>query len=100
MTVAATLCGFYCALTSAVGIYFYLVLAIMEFKDNLTLKYFWNVERPKTDIFTLLPNGTKKFELLFAEHAPVQSEKGIAFLVLAIIEAVFVVGCCLCAKAS
>jgi hypothetical protein len=46
MSVFATMCGFYCALTSGVGIYFYLVLAIMEWKGNLTLKYIWNVEKP------------------------------------------------------
>lgn len=43
-----TFCGFYCALTSAVGIYFYLILAIMEYKGNLTLKYIWNV--PKVEV--------------------------------------------------
>ena len=48
MSIFATYCGFYCALTSAVGVYFYLVLAIMEYKGNLTLKYIWNVEKPIT----------------------------------------------------
>jgi hypothetical protein len=48
MSFFATCCGFYCALTSAVGIYFYLILAIMEFKGNLTLKYIWNTEKPAT----------------------------------------------------
>lgn len=48
MSFEATFCGFYCALTSAVGIYFYLILAIMEYKGNLTLKYIWNV--PKVEV--------------------------------------------------
>ena len=29
-----TCCGFYCAMTAMVGIYFFLVLAIMEYRGN------------------------------------------------------------------
>jgi hypothetical protein len=95
MSAFATMCGFYCALTSAVGIYFYLVLAIMEFKGNLTLKYIWNVERP-----AVYKDEAGIFNVEFDEEAPKQDMKGTAFLVLAIVEAVFLVGCCVCANAS
>lgn len=89
MSALATLCGFYCALTSAVGIYFYLILAIMEYKNNLTLKYIWNVEKPS--------GGEPEH---FDEVAPSTTTKGTAFLVLAAIEAAFVIGCLFCANAS
>ena len=84
-----TYCGFYCALTSGVGMYFYLVLALMELKGNLVLRYIWNVEKP---------NNSK--EELMSEHSPDQHTKGIAFLVLVAIEAVFLIGCCICANVS
>ena len=29
-----TCCGFYCAMTAAVGVYFFFILGIMEFKGN------------------------------------------------------------------
>jgi len=32
-----TCCGFYCAMTSLVGIYFFLIIAIMEFRGNAYL---------------------------------------------------------------
>lgn len=91
MSAFATLCGFYCALTSAVGIYFYLVLAIMEYKGNLTLKYIWNVERPTV-------NGSEYED--FDKEAPSMTTKGTAFIVLAIIEVAFVIGCLVCANIS
>jgi hypothetical protein len=52
MSFLATCCGFYCALASAVGIYFYLVLGIMELKGNHYLKYHMNsnVDQKKTGI--------------------------------------------------
>ena len=90
MSFFATCCGFYCALTSAVGIYFYLILAIMEFKGNLTLKYIWNTEKPAT-------SGTDEqmSELMADPHT-----KGIAFMVLAGVEAAFLIGCLVCANIS
>ena len=38
--------------------------------------------------------------MFFDDEAPSQSTKGAAFLVLAIIEAAFLVGCCVCANIS
>jgi len=89
MSFLATCCGFYCALTSAVGIYFYLVLAIMEYKGNLTLKYIWNVEKPET-------TGTE-------EDMPAESfqhDKATAFMILVAVEAAFLIGCLVCANIS
>ena len=37
MGLLQTFCGFYCAMTSLVGIYFFLVLAVMEFRGNAFL---------------------------------------------------------------
>ena len=88
MSAFITYCGFYCALTSAVGIYFFLVLGLMELQGNLTLRYIWNVEKPNNK------------EELMSEHSPDQHMKGIAFLVLGGIEAVFLVGCLICANVS
>jgi hypothetical protein len=97
MSAFSTLCGFYCALTSAVGIYFYLVLAIMEYKGNLTLKYIWNVERPSGNTTDADKNSVyNQFDAL----APEQSMKGTAFLILAIVEACVLIGCCVCANIS
>ena len=33
-----TCCGFYCAMTSLVGIYFFIIIAVMEFRGNAYLK--------------------------------------------------------------
>ena len=90
MSFFATCCGFYCALTSAVGIYFYLILAIMELKGNLTLKYIWNTEKPATS-----GESEPMSELMADPHT-----KGIAFLILAGIEAAFLIGCLVCANVS
>lgn len=90
MSFFATCCGFYCALTSAVGIYFYLVLAIMEYKGNLTLKYIWNVEKPET-------TGTVE-EL--DKVSPTMHDKATAFMILAGVEAAFLIGCLVCANIS
>ena len=90
MSFFATCCGFYCALTSAVGIYFYLILAIMELKGNLTLKYIWNTEKPATS-----GESEPMSELMADPHT-----KGIAFLILAGIEAAFLIGCLVCANIS
>jgi hypothetical protein len=96
MSAFATLCGFYCALCSAVGIYFFLVLAFMEYKGNLTLKYIWNVEKPEGKVM----DDDGNFNILFDSEAPSQETKGKAFIVLAIVEACFLVGCCICANIS
>ena len=37
MGFARTCCGFYCAMTAAVGVYFFFILGIMEFKGNTYL---------------------------------------------------------------
>ena len=62
----------------------------MEFKGNLTLKYIWNVEKPET-------SGTVEE---MSKHSPDQKTKAIAFLILAGVEAAFVIGCLVCANIS
>ena len=37
MSFAKTCCGFYCAMTAAVGVYFFFILGIMEFRGNTYL---------------------------------------------------------------
>lgn len=90
MSFLATCCGFYCALTSAVGIYFYLILAIMELKGNLTLKYIWNTEKPEHS-----GDVEPMSDLMADPHT-----KGIAFMILAGVEAAFLIGCLVCANIS
>jgi hypothetical protein len=77
-----------------VGIYFYLVLAIMEYKGSLTMKYIWNVEAEKNS------DGDHKAFTPGEGDIPDPKTKGLAFLILAGIEVLFVVGCLFCANAS
>lgn len=45
-----TCCGFYCAMTSLVGIYFFIILAIMEWRGNSYLtQIIQNVEPEVVD---------------------------------------------------
>lgn len=37
MSALKTVCGFYCASVALVGIYFFIILAIMEFRGNTYL---------------------------------------------------------------
>ena len=96
MSAFATCCGFYCALISFVGIYYYLVLAIMEYRGNLTLKYIWNVERP-SDGFQ---DANGNYNSTFSDEAPNMTTKGQAFLVLVVVEICFLAGCLVCANVS
>ena len=41
-----SLCCYYCGFTALVGIYFHLVLSAMEYKQNQSLKYTWNINKP------------------------------------------------------
>ena len=76
MSAFLTCCGFYCAFTALVGIYFFIVLAIMEARKNPFLTFEYN--KPPTD------------------YGP----KVTAFVVVACIEAVLMVGCFFCGKWS
>ena len=38
MGLAKTCCGFYCASVALVGVYFFVIMAIMEFKGNTYIK--------------------------------------------------------------
>ena len=82
MGAAKTCCGFYCAMTSLVGVYFFVILAIMEFRENQYLvQIVQNIEGKN-------------------EEQIDPSSKGTAFIITAIIEAVFFVLCYMCGMSS
>ena len=76
MSAFLTCCGFYCAFTSLVGIYFFIVIAIMEYRKNPFLTYEYNV--PKQDY----------------------ANKYTAFFIVAAIEVVLCIGCFICGRSS
>ena len=76
MSAFLTCCGFYCAFTALVGIYFFIVIGIMEYRHNPFLAYEYN--SPKTDFQT----------------------KYVAFFIVAGIEIVLCVGCFICGRSS
>ena len=89
-----TCCGFYCAMTAAVGVYFFFILGIMEFKGNSfvtnVLQY---VPCEGYDELTLTcPSG--KVEQINKDT------KGIAFMITACIELILVFACYMCGKSS
>lgn len=49
MSAFLTYCGFYCALTAFVGMYFFGVLAIMEYRENQSLAQFWQAKKGSMD---------------------------------------------------
>jgi ABC-type multidrug transport system permease subunit len=85
MSFLQTCCGFYCGMTSLVGIYFFIVLAIMELRGNTFLvQIVQNVE----------DHATK-------EHIEIGATgKAVAFFVVAAIEVVFTVACFMCGRNS
>ena len=83
-----TCCGFYCAMTSLVGIYFFIIIAIMEYRGNsYLLQIIQNV------VETDDKGVTTKHEI---DH----NNKGTAFLITAAIQAVFTVACYWCGSSS
>ena len=65
-------CGYYCGFTAAVGIYFFIVISIMELRINPFIVEEYN-------------EGNAR-------------DKAIAFAIFAIIEIVLVVACCACGR--
>ena len=76
MSAFLTCCGFYCAFTALVGVYFFIVLAIMEWRQNPFLTFEYN--KPPTDY----------------------NPKRNAFFVVAAIEVVLCIGCFMCGRWS
>ena len=98
MSFAKTCCGFYCAMTAAVGVYFFFILGIMEFKGNTyltnVLQYvpcegtlFWD----DVNMFCKDPSKIEQIN---------KNTKGIAFMITAVIELVLVFACYMCGKSS
>ena len=82
-----TCCGFYCAMTSLVGIYFFLILAIMEFKGNAYLNQIvQNVEEGDEKNPTY-----RKLDM---------NSKGLAFLIVMVIQVAFTALCYWCGTSS
>ena len=76
-----TCCGFYCSFVALVGVYFFVVLSVMEYRGNATL----------TQIYA-------KDE--FEKRVERQEMRGLAFLILAGIELILVGACFWCGNAS
>ena len=90
-----TCCGFYCSMVAAVGVYFFFILGIMEFKGNSYL----------TNILQYVPCPTDKWDdatLTCSETIPKIDKdiKGIAFMITAVIELILVFACYMCGKSS
>ena len=72
---AWSMCCYYCGFTAMVGIYFHLILSAMEYRQNQSLKYKWNINKPQlNDIYTtkewdLHPSGTDANYKLYPDDA-------------------------------
>ena len=76
MSAFLTCCGFYCSFTALIGIYFFIVLGIMEWRKNPFLTYEYN-------------------------HPPMDYKaKMSAFFIVAAIEVVLCILCFLCGRSS
>ena len=82
-----TCCGYYCSFTAIVGIYFFVVLAVLEYSGSAFLnQILQNIEKEEGE-----------------EHVPEQPDmkaKGQAFLILAVIQVFLVIGCYMCGAQS
>merc|ERR1711918_83619 len=76
MSVLLTCCGYYCAFTALIGVYFFLVLAAMEYFRNPWIIVEKNMYQGNPDA------------------------KALAFLILALIELVLIFLCYWCGSAS
>ena len=85
MSAFRTVCGFYCASVALIGIYFFIILAIMEFRGNTYLMQMVQVVPPE--------NGEKQPQI----DARI---KGWAFMVTAGVQVIIMFGCYFCAKSS
>ena len=89
MGLLKTCCGFYCSMTALVGVYFFIVLAIMEYRGNFYLtQIVQNVEDEHVD------GKLVKSEQISSDM------KGTAFLITAAVQAVLVVICYFCGVSS
>ena len=89
MSAFRTVCGFYCASVALIGIYFFIILAIMEFRGNTYLMQMVQVVPPE------MVNGK-----LEQQPQIEQRIKGWAFMVTAGIQVIIMFGCYFCAKQS
>ena len=95
MGVLRTCCGFYCSMTAAIGVYFFFILGIMEFKGNT---FILNVLQ-----YAHCPHGKYNEETLTCSE-PLEEinkdTKGKAFMITACIELVLVFACYMCGRSS
>mmetsp|Transcript_17547 Transcript_17547/g.29609 ORF Transcript_17547/g.29609 Transcript_17547/m.29609 type:complete len:115 (-) Transcript_17547:100-444(-) len=75
-------CGIYCAFTALVGVYFFVILAIMQYRENSSLvQVYAKDDEPK-------------------DRDDLRKMRGASFLVLAVVQIVLVIGCALCGNQS
>ena len=91
MGMLQTCCGFYCAMTSLVGIYFFIILAIMEYRGNSFLvQIIQNVES-EIDSVTKVVTIPEQIN---------NNTKGTAYIITAAIQVIFTGLCYWCGNAS
>jgi len=92
MSALATVCGFYCAMVALIGIYFFIILGVMELKGNTFLLQILQLnpaeaEKDKPDEFETKEQWST-------------NDKATAFFITAGIQLVFVIGCYWCGYSS
>ena len=94
MSAFKTVCGFYCASVALVGVYFFIILAIMEFKGNTyLLQMVQNVAPDRTN--GALPPQSEIDGMQYNTKT-----KGWAFMITAGVQVIIMAGCYFCAKGS
>ena len=117
MNALKTCCGYYCASVALVGVYFFVIMAIMEFKGNTYLLQIlqhqtcenWSSvseccchpDLPLTNGVCTTPesNCLKEHQAGYPEVIDPKT-KGIAFLIVALVEVILIFGCYWCGADS
>ena len=87
---ALTFCGYYCSFSSLVGVFFFVVLGIMEARKNPFLGEHYH---KKYDYGHEIPEVDKKNEDKWKENF---TRRATVFFILAGINLVFMVTCYIC----
>ena len=93
-----TCCGLYYSLTSIVGVYFFIVMAIMNLRGNMQVKYDWNAAENETKWTTAI--GFEPDAYHQDKKQPDTTDKAIAYFILAAIQLGFAGACFVCGTNS
>ena len=92
MGLFTTVCGYYCAFTALVGIYFFVILAIMELRGNIHIIQILQLQGAE-----LKPGSKDEYEEM-EQFDP--KDKATAFFITAALQIILVIGCYFCGSAS